>query len=143
MSNNTINLSVKCKHCGRDNVFDQPYVYHAGFSDQGFLYNDSGTLTLVWSTADPVFAELFPGETPWTKERSNRQRFEKMLPAAPSGGKWRFRNPARCMHCAKPISAPMRKTVHYLVYPGSIVTDHEYQLRLREYLSLPPASKST
>jgi hypothetical protein len=134
---NKMNLSLKCKHCGKDNVFDQPYVYHAGFSDQGFLYNDAGTSTLVWSMFDPVFEELFPGETPWTLVKSNRLRFEKMLKLSPSGGRWRFCNPARCNTCAKPISKPMLKAIHYLVYPGSIVTDKGYQLRLSKYLISP------
>lgn len=133
-------LSLKCKHCGKETVFNQPYVYHAGFSDQGFLYNDAGTLSLVWSLFDPLLEELFPGERLWTQGRANRQRFEKLLQPAPAGGRWRFRNPARCMHCASPISGPMLKTVHYLVYPGSIVTDADQQLRLKDYLILPPDS---
>src|SRR5688572_30028089 len=99
-------LTVKCKGCGRDNVFDQPYAYHAGFSDQGFLYDDAGTLTLVWSMFDPVFEEMFPERVPWTLVESDRRRFEERLRPAPSGGRWRFINPARCLHCAEPISGP-------------------------------------
>jgi hypothetical protein len=140
---NTKNLTVQCKHCGKDNVFDQPYAYHAGFADQGFLYNDAGTLTLVWSMFDPVFDEMFPGETPWTLVKANQRRFEKMLQLAPSGGRWKFSNPARCIYCAKPISEPMLKSIHYFVYPGSIVTDNDHQLRLREYLIPPPKIIST
>jgi hypothetical protein len=126
---------MKCKHCGKHNVFDQPYAYHAGFSDQGFLYNDAGTLTLVWGMFDPVFNELFPDDTLWTLKAANRQRFEKMLPPAPTGGQWRFRNPARCTFCTKPISKPMLHSVHYLIYPNSIVTDEGYRFRLKEYLN--------
>jgi hypothetical protein len=78
-------LTIKCKHCGKKNLFDQPYPYHAGFADQGFLYNDAGTLTLVWSITDPLFAVLFPGETIWTLSLLNRRRLEKLLLPAPQG----------------------------------------------------------
>src|SRR5215469_2601785 len=42
-------LVMKCAKCCRDNVFDQPYAYHSGFGEQGFVYSDSGHFTLVWS----------------------------------------------------------------------------------------------
>jgi hypothetical protein len=130
----TEKLSIKCKHCGKDILFDQPYAYHAGFADQGFLYNDAGNLTLVWSIFDPVFDAMFPGQMPWVLNLSNRWRFEKMLLPAPNGARWRFRNPARCIHCAKPISKPMLHSIHYLIYPGSIVTDQGKEFRLKDYI---------
>jgi hypothetical protein len=131
----TDKVSLKCKHCGKEIIFDQPYAYHAGFADQGFLYNDAGTLTLVWSMVDPVFDILYPGQATWALSLLNRSRFERMLPPAPVGGRWRFRNPARCVHCRKPISKPMLRSVHYLIYPGSIITVLDNQPRLREYLN--------
>ena len=130
----TRKLSVRCKHCGKVNRFDQPYAYHAGFSDQGFLYNDAGTLTLVWSVWDPVFNEILPEKASWTHSPLNRQCFEERLLPAPEGGLWRFSNPARCTHCKMPISGSMLDTIVYLVYPGSILTNDRLQLGLREYL---------
>lgn len=127
-------LTIICKRCGKSNVFHQPYPYHAGFTDQGFLYNDRGNLTLVWSVLDPVLEEIFPSQTLWTTSWFNRWRFVRMLVPVPFGGCWRFRNPARCLQCAKPISDPMLRSVHYLVYPGSILTDHDKQFRLRDHL---------
>ena len=53
---------MPCRYCGKENLFDQPYYYHAGFADQGFLYNDAGTLTLVWSVSDPALQRLFPAD---------------------------------------------------------------------------------
>jgi hypothetical protein len=130
----TEKFSVKCKHCGKDVLFEQPYAYHAGFADQGFLYTDSGTLTLVWSVFDPVFGTMFPDQMPWVLNLPNRLRFEKMLLPAPDGSRWRFRNPARCIYCAKPISGPMLHSIYYLIYPGSIVTDQGKEFRLIEHI---------
>jgi hypothetical protein len=130
-------LTIDCKQCGQKNRFDQPYPYHAGFTDQGFLYDDAGTLTLVWSMLDPVLNELFPDQPLWTLSLLNRRRFEKLLVPAPSGGRWRFRNPARCIHCGKPISDPMLRSVHYLLYPGSIRTDRDREFKLKDYLTIP------
>ena len=128
------NLSIECKHCRETNLFDQPYLYHAGFADQGFLYNDSGTLTLVWNMFDPFLREMFSENATWIRNPLNRIRFEKRLPPAPIGGRWRFKNPARCTFCSKPISHSIQHSVHYLVYPGSILADEGYQFRLREYI---------
>lgn len=134
---NTEVFTIDCKHCDRKNLFEQPYPYHAGFTDQGFLYDDAGTLTLVWSMLDPVLNELFPDDPLWTLNLLHRRGFEKLLVPAPSGGRWRFRNPARCTHCGKPISDPMLRSVHYLLYPGSILTDRDGEFNLRKYLDIP------
>jgi hypothetical protein len=129
-------LTVKCKECGRANIFGQPHAYHAGFSDQGFLYSDSGHFTLTWSDHDPVISRFFPPGSRWDRDKDLRRRFEDALKPAPDGGRWRAENPARCIHCSAPISGSMLQTTYYLLYPGSIVTQEpNWAMRLREYLS--------
>lgn len=116
-------ISIYCKSCGHENTFDQPYPYHAGFGDQGFLYNDSGNLTLVWSAFDPAYMPFAPGRNPPGLSPEQQQNLENALREAPTGGKWRFSNPARCAKCANAISGPITETIYYLVYPNSINTD--------------------
>jgi len=116
-------VTIKCTSCAHENVFDQPYPYHAGFSNEGFLYNDDGTLTLVWSSFDPAYEAVVGKKHPWTLTAEERAQFEGALRPAPCGGSWRFINPARCMKCADTISGPITHTIYYLLYPGSIVTD--------------------
>lgn len=129
-------LIVKCKQCGRDNTFDQPYAYHAGFSDQGFMYSDSGHLTLTWSWYDPAIKRFFSDERVWTAQSESHRRFEAALLPAPDGGRWRFSNPARCLHCSAALSGPMMECVYYLLYPGSIQTeDGRGDMRLAENLT--------
>jgi hypothetical protein len=120
-----VSISVHCASCGKDIEFDQPYPLHAGFSDQGFLYNDAGDLTFIWGSYDPVMKRLFPGKQPDCLSEQEQQAFEQLLKPAPSGGRWRFSNPARCPSCREPISPPMLKHIYYLRYPGSIDADDQ------------------
>lgn len=144
-------LTVKCGKCGRENVFDQPFAYHAGFAEQGFIYSNSGHFTLVWSWNDPVMnryrgidaypsvAHCFPpvGKAVQERDAEMRRRFEDALRPAPDGSRWHFKNPARCIFCSEPISGSMFQTVHYLVYPGSVVTDGPGGAKLEDYLAKP------
>ena len=128
-------VTVKCKECGRDTVFDQPYAYHAGFSDQGFLYSDSGHFTLTWSWYDPAIQRFFPPESRYDRDTELRHRFEQALKPAPDGGRGRAENPARCVHCSAPIAGSMLETIYYLVYPGSIEAQEAAgAMRLNEYV---------
>ena len=116
-------MELTCKRCGATNRFEQPYAYHAGFADTCFLYNDAGNLTLVWSTVDPDFVALVGQLRPETLTRRVRIRLEARLTDAPSGGRWAFKNPARCVECGSMISKPMTRSTSYVVYDGSIVLD--------------------
>ena len=114
---------IKCASCGHANIFNQPYPYHAGFGDQGFLYNDAGTLTLVWSCFDPAFEALVGRKSPWALTLAEQQSTEEALQPSASGGRWRFSNPARCLTCSSAISDSIQRSIYYLVYDGSIQTD--------------------
>lgn len=127
-------LALRCPRCNRDNNFDQPYAYHAGFSDQGFMYSDSGHCTLVYSDYDPVIKRFFPIGSRFSEDGALRERFEQALRQAPDGGRWRFSNPARCLYCSGPISGTNLQQIYYLVYPDSIITDQDNQLNLEAQL---------
>ena len=117
-------ITIACPQCGGTNSFDQPYRYHAGFSNQGFLYNDTGNLTLVWSSYDPAYKAIVGEGNPCDRLTADQQRlFEARLLPAPIGGAFRFKNPARCVHCGHPISGPMTDEIYYVVYPNSLITD--------------------
>jgi hypothetical protein len=129
-------VTIKCTSCGHENNFDQPYPYHAGFANEGFLYNDEGNRTLVWSSFDPAYMAIVGKNHPWMLTGEQHSLFESALRQAPSGGSWKFMNPARCTKCTNIISDPITRTIHYLVYPNSIVTDlNPAEPCLKEYLS--------
>jgi hypothetical protein len=117
-------IQIACKACRFENRFQQPHPIHAGFSDQGFLYNDAGDLTLTWSIFDPAYEDLMgPKTVPWEFNAKQRALFEKSLLPATHGGHWRFSNAARCTRCHEPISGPMTDTIYYLRYAGSPETE--------------------
>lgn len=130
-------ISIKCSSCGHHNEFDQPAI-HAGFSDQGFLYNDEGNLTLVWSTFDPAYRAIVGKKHPWMLAVEDQNLLEDMLKPAPSGGQWRFKNPARCMKCSQEISGPMIQKITYLLYPGSVIANYGTDKRILKEFLLPP-----
>jgi hypothetical protein len=116
-------MDVPCKSCGAVQHFEQPYAYHAGFGNQGFLYNKQGNLTLVWSSFDPAYERIVGGHHPWALSKEQRVKIEGSLAPAPSGGNWLFKNPACCTSCHSPISGPITETIYYLSYQGSLVLD--------------------
>jgi hypothetical protein len=126
---------LKCPICQRDNVFAQPYPYHAGFSEQGFLYSEAGTLTLVWSSYDPAWERLVGLKHPWMIEPRERSAVEAALLPAPDGTAWGFTNPPRCRFCGEPIERSIADgAIHYYVYPNSVVLDSPGSLGLVQAL---------
>jgi hypothetical protein len=101
-----IMVTIDCSSCGNKNDFDQPYPFHAGFANQGFLYNDAGNLTLVWSSFDPAYEAIVGKRHPWGLSNEQRSLLESALREAPFGGRWRFTNPARCKKCGQPVKRP-------------------------------------
>jgi hypothetical protein len=116
-------MVVHCRHCGFGNSFDQPYPFHAGFSNQGFLYNEAGDLTLVWSSFDPAYERIVGNKHPWMLDTNDRGRLEAELLPSPRGDRWLFSNPARCGSCGQSIAAPMIDDIYYVRYAGSVDTD--------------------
>jgi hypothetical protein len=105
--------------------FNQPYAYHAGFADQGFLYNDDGNLTLVWSAYDLDYIKIIGQLMPWAFLIDEKKKaFEDWLPPPPYGGRWRFGNSARCQNCKMEIGGPIDQCIYYLVFEASIVADN-------------------
>jgi hypothetical protein len=115
-------IVIKCPSCGFENEFDQPHIYHAGHSDCGFLYNEPGNRTLIWSSFDPDYEAVVGPHHPWMLTTEKQKKLEDLL-KPDAGGKWLFSNPARCLRCHYPISSPIGVTINFLKYEGSIDLD--------------------
>lgn len=115
-------IVLKCSQCGNDNTFNQPYQYHAGFGNQGFLYNEAGDRTLIWGSFDPDYQKIVGKKHPWALSDEDKKLLEQSL-LADEGGRWLFANPARCLKCKAPISGPIDSTIYYIRYENSIDLD--------------------
>jgi hypothetical protein len=125
-------VSINCASCAHENAFAQPHPYHAGFGNQGFLYNDAGNRTLFWSSFDPDYESIVGSIHPWALIPQQQSDLERALANSPSDERWRFSNHARCLKCTAPISGPITETIYFLIYPGSIDADrHGLELALR------------
>ena len=117
-------MIVRCSACGHENSFAQPYAYHAGFANQGFLYNDAGNRTLVWSSFDPAWEGLVGQVHPWTLESSGWARVEAALNPLPDGTTWKANNPPRCEECRAAIGRAIADgEIYYLIFPNSFILD--------------------
>ena len=83
-------MIVACPHCAHQNSFEQPYPYHAGFGNQGFLYNDTGDRTLVWSSYDSAWTTLAGPVHPWGLDAQSWSRVEAALAPLSDGTRWRL-----------------------------------------------------
>ena len=111
---------VKCRACG--STYPVKHIYHAGFSDTGFLYCDRDTTVVTFSSFDKIFEQLQSGVTakhPWAlgeegPEEDIRQ-IESHLIRCPCGGKFSFSNPLLCPNCRGVLLEPMTKVIYFVV----------------------------
>ena len=96
-------MNVVCKSCEFVNEFKQKHLYHAGFSNLGFLYNDDGNLTLTRDSYDPDYQHVVGEVHPWSLSKEQQAKLESVLKPAPFGGNWSFKNVPRCSKCHEPI----------------------------------------
>ena len=136
-----------CQHCGAKLPFDRSYPFHAGFSNAGFLYNDAGDASFIWSSFDPDYTALVGQRHPWALSEEERTKIEKALSPCAAGGAWRFSNPARCLHCRGPISGPITETIYALAFDGRsapddphVETEIPFRTFLRSNQSLQPTA---
>ena len=113
-------MNVKCESCGFINGFKKKYLFHARFSNRGFLYNDEGNLTLTWDSYDPDYQRLVGIVHPWGLSKEQQYKFESVLKPAPFGGNRSFKNVPRCLNCHGPIGQSIIDTIYYLVFPNSL-----------------------
>lgn len=99
-----------CPTCAREFKYQR---YHAGFSNQGYLYCDSSPTVLVWETWEQPYRTLID-KHPWTLDRAEKTLVEEALASCPCGGRFRFDNPPRCPSCRADISELVPDKIYYV-----------------------------
>lgn len=109
ITHGSISLSCECDHCRKSFIINS---FHAGFSNVGYFYSDSGAYTLTVSDRVPgcPAALSIPDE-------SELKELESQLPLAPDGTKFKYTNSFNCPHCKKPYidftAHPEERAVEY------------------------------
>jgi hypothetical protein len=131
----------RCAHCDAELPFDRSYGFHTGFSNLGFLYNDTGEESFIWSSFDRDYTALAGACHPWMLTDDQRRQIEQALSPSRAGGAWRFSNPARCLHCGGAISGSITETIYGLAFDGRLAPDDPYvevEVPFRTFLKAQP-----
>jgi len=67
--------SATCPHCGRRFEYER---YHAGFSDEGYMYCDHDETVLTWHALGPAYRRVV-AKLPWMLETDEQRRVEESL----------------------------------------------------------------
>lgn len=118
-------MDIECPNCMRTIGLDQRYLYHAGRSNQGFLYCDRDSTVLVFSSYDPVYERLVGDVHPWMLDLDQRAEVEKHLISCRCGGSFLFENPPRCPLCGGSLLSALPSPLHYVIAGRLIDGDRE------------------
>lgn len=98
----------RCKRCSHNFTFHR---YHAGFSDLGYLYCDTDSTVLTWSSYDDAYESLVGKKHPWTLDIGEMELVERSIRACHCGGHFTFDASSRCPSCgAEQTDLPYMET---------------------------------
>ena len=106
-----------CVHCGRALEFDR---FHAGFSDQGYMYCDRDSTVVTWSSFDSTYSALTENTHPWMLTAEAKRVVERSIVDCPCGGQFRFGNLPRCPHCGGELGSLAREPTYYVIFERRI-----------------------
>jgi hypothetical protein len=109
-----------CWHCGRTLDFDR---FHAGFSNQGYMYCDRDSTIVIWSSYDPTYSALSESTHPWMLTVEAKQVVERSIIDCPCGGQFRFANLPRCPHCNGDLGDLASEAIYYVILDRHIDGD--------------------
>ncbi len=115
----TTNQSDNCPHCGSDLTYQR---YHAGFSNQGFMYCSDDEAVLVWDAYNPIYQRL-TDKHPWMLSTEEQRQIEEAIKPCPYGGHFAFTNPPLCPTCHKSVAFIVPDPIYYVVLGRKIDGD--------------------
>ena len=109
--------TTRCLGCKRIISFKGPF--HAGFSNQGFLYCSKDPTVLVFDSYNRYYNRIIADKHPWMLATKEKQYVEQHLKPCPCGGTFKFSNRPRCPCCGEVISNLVDST-HYVIISKGI-----------------------
>ncbi len=113
-------MDILCPSCRRVIHLEQEYPYHAGFSNQGFLYCDKDSTILLFDSYNKCFEAIVGSVHPWSLNPGQKREVEAHLKPCPCGGRFSFSNEPRCPFCGGSIQSALPSKLHYVIL-GSVV----------------------
>ncbi len=107
-------MKLKCPNCKKLILLKQEYLYHAGFSNRGFLYCELCPTILEFSSYDRNYKKFIRDKGPWPLAVDEKQLIEKHLKYCPCGGRFRFDAPPKCPHCLGSIASLLPDKIHFV-----------------------------
>lgn len=108
-------MDVRCPHCGKTLHLSQPYPYHAGFNNEGFLYCDSDPTVVTFSSFNPGYRTLVGDVHPWSLDAAQRQIVEDHLLPCPCGGRFLFASEPTCPSCGASLRSALPGPGYYVI----------------------------
>ncbi len=118
-------MILTCPHCTKEIRLRQEYPYHAGFSNQGFLYCDSCAATLVFGSYNRNYVRVVGDKHPWMLSREEKKRVEARLKPCRCGRHFRFDAHPRCPHCGGDIQSLLPDAMHFLLVGDVVDADKD------------------
>ncbi len=103
-----------CPHCGQPVALER---YHAGFSNEGFMYCDRDATVVTWDTYDEGYERVVGSVHPWMLSAEQQSAVEMAMSQCPCGGRFAFGNRPLCPHCSQEVSA-LTPSREYFVIVG-------------------------
>lgn len=109
-----ITMILFCPNCKSRFEIDQPYPYHAGFSNVGFLYCECCPAMVTFHTYDKHYTGIVGDKHPWDLNEVERRKIEESLKPCPNGGRFRFNAYPRCPVCNEPMPDLLQDRMHFI-----------------------------
>ena len=107
-------MIITCPNCLRKIELLQKGFYHAGFSNLGFLYCNTCTNILEFSSFNINYTRIVGNKHPWMLDESEKAIIERHLAPCPCEGRFSFNAYPRCPFCKGSLSSIIPDTIHFL-----------------------------
>ncbi len=107
-------MVLNCPSCKKEIELQQKYFYHAGFSNQWFLYCDKDSSTLEFGSYNPNYERIVGSKHPWSLTAKEKAKLEKHLAPCKCGGRFRFNAPPLCPFCKSSLASLLPDDIHFI-----------------------------
>lgn len=124
-------MKINCPTCLRTIKLKQKRMYHAGFSNLGFLYCNTCTSVLEFGVYNPHYTKIVGDKHPWSLNQKEKRNVENHLRPCPCGGKFEFDLEPRCPFCNGSLKSLLPSDIYFIEIGDVINGDHDDNVWVR------------